>query len=73
MTRDKVRVGLVGVGNCASSFVQGLSYYRGAECDAEIPGLLMQLNAAMADEIDLLESLPDLFPIPRPTAYRPAS
>ena len=26
--RQKVRVGLVGVGNCASSFTQGLSYYR---------------------------------------------
>jgi myo-inositol-1-phosphate synthase len=28
--RQKVRVGLVGVGNCASSFTQGLSYYRDA-------------------------------------------
>ncbi|MGY4371696.1 myo-inositol-1-phosphate synthase [Bradyrhizobium sp. LB1.3] len=26
--RRRVRVGIVGVGNCASSFVQGLSYYR---------------------------------------------
>jgi myo-inositol-1-phosphate synthase len=40
MTRDKVRVGLVGVGNCASSFVQGLAYYRDTDCDAEIPGLM---------------------------------
>lgn len=35
----KVRVGIVGVGNCASSFVQGLSYYRGARGNAHIPGL----------------------------------
>ncbi len=27
MSADKVRVGIVGVGNCASAFVQGLSYY----------------------------------------------
>jgi myo-inositol-1-phosphate synthase len=40
MTRDKVRVGLVGVGNCASSFVQGLAYYRDIKCDTEIPGLM---------------------------------
>src|SRR4051794_34771229 len=26
--RRRVRVGIVGVGNCASSFVQGLTYYR---------------------------------------------
>ena len=28
---QKVRVGVVGVGNCASSFIQGLSYYRHAD------------------------------------------
>ncbi|MFZ5737771.1 MAG: inositol-3-phosphate synthase, partial [Pseudomonadota bacterium] len=27
----RVRVGLVGVGNCASALVQGLSYYRDAQ------------------------------------------
>jgi myo-inositol-1-phosphate synthase len=36
----KVRVGLVGVGNCASSFVQGLSYYRQTESNTPIPGLM---------------------------------
>ncbi len=35
----KVRVGIVGVGNCASSLVQGLSYYRDARDNAPIPGL----------------------------------
>lgn len=38
MTRSKVRVALVGVGNCASAFVQGLSHY--ADADAEAPGLM---------------------------------
>jgi myo-inositol-1-phosphate synthase len=36
----KVRVGLVGVGNCASSFVQGLTYYRNNLENAPVPGLM---------------------------------
>jgi myo-inositol-1-phosphate synthase len=36
----RVRVGIVGVGNCASSFVQGLSYYRNAESNEPVPGLM---------------------------------
>jgi myo-inositol-1-phosphate synthase len=37
---DKVRVGIVGVGNCASSFVQGLSFYRDARANEPVPGLM---------------------------------
>jgi myo-inositol-1-phosphate synthase len=37
---NKIRVGIVGVGNCASSFVQGLSYYAHAEGNEPIPGLM---------------------------------
>jgi myo-inositol-1-phosphate synthase len=36
----KVRVAIIGVGNCASSFVQGLQYYKNARDDAQIPGLM---------------------------------
>jgi myo-inositol-1-phosphate synthase len=36
----KVRVGIVGVGNCASSLVQGLHFYRDAPDDTVIPGLM---------------------------------
>lgn len=36
----KLRVGIVGVGNCASSFVQGLSYYRDVHDNEPVPGLL---------------------------------
>jgi myo-inositol-1-phosphate synthase len=39
-SRRRVRVGLVGVGNCASSFVQGLSYYRDAQANEPVPGLM---------------------------------
>jgi myo-inositol-1-phosphate synthase len=35
-----LRVGLVGIGNCASSFVQGLSYYRNAQANEPVPGLM---------------------------------
>jgi myo-inositol-1-phosphate synthase len=37
--RSKIRVGIVGVGNCASSFVQGISYYDAARSNTPIPGL----------------------------------
>ena len=42
MAKDskKVRVAIIGIGNCASSLVQGLHYYKDAPEDAEIPGLM---------------------------------
>lgn len=36
----KVRVAIIGVGNCASSLVQGVHYYRDAKEDERIPGLM---------------------------------
>src|SRR5467141_3726396 len=36
----KVRVAIVGVGNCASSFVQGVHYYRDASPKSFVPGLM---------------------------------
>ena len=38
--RKKVRVAIVGVGNCASSLVQGVQYYRNAQPDDFVPGLM---------------------------------
>ncbi|HEY0031827.1 MAG TPA: inositol-3-phosphate synthase [Devosia sp.] len=40
MTRRTVRIGIVGVGNCASSLVQGLTYYRDADGNEPVPGLM---------------------------------
>src|ERR1700761_2864152 len=37
---DKVRVAIIGVGNCASSFVQGVHYYRDADPAQRVPGLM---------------------------------
>src|SRR5258708_7620811 len=39
-SRRKVRVAILGVGNCASSLVQGVEYYRDAKPGASIPGLM---------------------------------
>jgi myo-inositol-1-phosphate synthase len=35
-----VRVAVVGVGNCASSLVQGVEYYRDADASSTVPGLM---------------------------------
>ena len=37
---EKVRVALVGVGNCASAFVQGVEYYKDANPAESVPGLM---------------------------------
>jgi len=37
---EKVRVAIIGVGNCANSFVQGIQYYRDADPNADVPGLM---------------------------------
>jgi myo-inositol-1-phosphate synthase len=38
--KDKVRVAIIGVGNCASAFVQGVEYYKDADPSADVPGLM---------------------------------
>jgi myo-inositol-1-phosphate synthase len=35
-----VRVAIVGVGNCATSLIQGVHYYRNAESGSTVPGLM---------------------------------
>jgi len=38
--QEKVRVAIIGVGNCANSFVQGVHYYRDADPAQIVPGLM---------------------------------
>ena len=45
MSEKKVRVAIIGVGNCASSLVQGVHYYRNAADEDRVPGL-MHVNLA---------------------------
>lgn len=37
---EKIKIAIVGVGNCASSLVQGLTYYKNAPDDKKIVGLM---------------------------------
>src|SRR5260221_2013241 len=38
--QEKVRVAIIGVGNCSNSFMQGLTYYHEAKREAFVPGLM---------------------------------
>jgi myo-inositol-1-phosphate synthase len=38
--QDKVRVAIIGVGNCANSLLQGVEYYKDAKADEAVPGLM---------------------------------
>ena len=40
MASNPIRVAIVGVGNCASSLVQGVQYYKDAPDDQQVPGLM---------------------------------
>jgi myo-inositol-1-phosphate synthase len=37
---NEVRIAIVGVGNCASSLIQGLEYYKDADPSERVPGLM---------------------------------
>jgi myo-inositol-1-phosphate synthase len=38
--KEKVRVAIIGVGNCANSLLQGVEYYKDADPSHEVPGLM---------------------------------
>ncbi|WP_313812503.1 inositol-3-phosphate synthase [Glutamicibacter sp.] len=40
MSANPIRVAIVGVGNCATSLVQGVEYYRNADAGSTVPGLM---------------------------------
>ena len=44
MARDSLRIGIVGLGNCASSLLQGLAYYRDTPDDEPAPPGLMHVR-----------------------------
>jgi len=37
---SKVRVAIAGLGNCANSLIQGVEYYKDADADMKVPGLM---------------------------------
>lgn len=54
MSKGKLRVGIVGVGNCASSFVQGITHYRDVTNNAPVPGLMhVELGGYHVGDIEI--------------------
>jgi myo-inositol-1-phosphate synthase len=52
---DKINVAIIGVGNCASSLVQGVHFYRTAEDNQFIPGLMhVNLGGYHVGDIDFV-------------------
>ena len=51
---ERIRVGLVGAGNCASALVQGVEFYRDAGDGSDIPGLMhVRLGGYHVSDIDI--------------------
>jgi myo-inositol-1-phosphate synthase len=40
MKHNKIRIAIIGVGNCASSLIQGIQFYKYAKPDTSVPGLM---------------------------------
>ena len=52
---SKVRLAIVGVGNCASSLVQGLEYYRDADVADRVPGLMhVELGGYHVGDVEIV-------------------
>jgi len=53
----KVRVAIAGVGNCASSLVQGVHYYADAPPEADVPGLMhVELGGYHVGDLELVSA-----------------
>ena len=51
----RVRVAIAGVGNCASSLVQGVDYYRNADPTEDVPGLMhVELGGYHVGDVDFV-------------------
>jgi myo-inositol-1-phosphate synthase len=50
-----IRTAVAGVGNCASSLIQGITLYRGVRADAQIPGLMhVELGGYAVSDIQVV-------------------
>jgi myo-inositol-1-phosphate synthase len=55
MKGDKIRVAIVGVGNCASALVQGLEFYKDADPMEAVPGLMhVQLGPYHVRDVEIV-------------------
>ena len=54
MARAKIRIGIIGVGNCASSLVQGINFYRDVHANEPVPGLMhVELGGYRPEDIEV--------------------
>jgi len=55
MTTAKIRLAIAGVGNCASSLIQGLEFYKDADPSDDVPGLMhVELGGYHIRDIELV-------------------
>ena len=54
----RIRVAVIGIGNCASSLVQGVHYYRNAKAAQRIPGLMhVELGGYHIRDVDFVAAI----------------
>ncbi len=54
----RIRVGIVGVGNCASALVQGIEFYQDTPSDEDVPGLMhVDLGGYRIGDIEVVAAL----------------
>jgi len=55
MARNKIRIGIIGVGNCASSLVQGITFYSDIRDNEPVPGLMnVELGGYRPEDIEVV-------------------
>jgi myo-inositol-1-phosphate synthase len=55
MTKNPIRVAIVGAGNCASALVQGIEFYKDAEPTEKVPGLMhVNLEAYHVSDVQIV-------------------
>src|SRR6266576_2136440 len=58
ITKKRIRVAIIGVGNCASSLVQGVHYYRNAKPGDRIPGIMhVDLGGYHIRDVDFVAAI----------------
>jgi len=53
----KIRVGIIGIGNCASALIQGVEYYKKAKETDNIPGVMhVNLGGYSINDIEFVSA-----------------
>ena len=60
----KIKVAIAGVGNCASSLLQGVEYYRAADPSESVPGLMhVKLGAYHVGDVEFVAAPAEAMPL----------